>query len=372
MQDSNNKKRIHSILLFLFVGAAITFPLGLFMLTKGPTRYLASIAKNNAWSASAENSLQKILIVVFLIFCSVLAYICTQRLQQMANLKSKNLWILFLSFCLGYSCYVFAFQPELLISKETENDNVRTATTTFYFGSYPDEEKLEQLHKEHYTAVVSLLHEMVVPAEPILQQKEATLAKKIGIKVISIPMLPWIVDNDSAIVKIKQLAKNGKGKYYVHCYLGRDRASLFKNILQTENKKAIIAGKLDCKSIHAIHSFERGKIDKIKPDVFLTPYPTNEEFFSYIFNGQIKTIVNLLPLQNIEEKELLAKEEKWCMQYNTGFIHIPNAISERKMRLLIPKIEQLPKPLVIHSFHSDAPEMKLIKKLLLEKNNPKK
>lgn len=358
---------------YLFVAAAITLPAGLWMLTKGPTRLLANYASQKQWPSNVESNLQKALILVFIILCGVTAYYSTKRLLKIHNARTKQLWIVALGLALSYSVYVFTLQPELLIAEPGKEDSVKTNTTSFYFGSYPDEPKLQQLKNENYTAVISLLHEMVVPAEPILLQKEKTIAKKVGIKVISIPMLPWIVENDAAISQIKQIAKQGKGKYYVHCYLGRDRASIFKNIIQTENKNALVNGITHAKSLKNCAQLERGKVITIQPNVYVTPQPTNEEYFSLFCNGQIQTIVNLLPQQNAEEKTLVVREEKLCAQYNIQFVQVPNATSERKMRLLVNKILQLPKPIAIHSFHSDAPEVLLFCKLANLKNKtPKK
>mgnify|MGYP000970954944 CR=1 FL=1 len=53
---------------------------------------------------------------------------------------------------------------------------------------------------------------VVLTTSTAMAQKEN--AKKIGIKLISIPMLPWIVKNDSSVARIKEIAKTVKGKYY--------------------------------------------------------------------------------------------------------------------------------------------------------------
>lgn len=244
--------------LFLFIGTSITFPLGLFMLTNGPSRYIANISKSRNWSLSLENSIQKIVILLFLFFIGIISYYMTKFLVKNKNKRKGIIAILIL--LLSSSIYIFSFRPELLISVNNEiAESMETQNKTeFHFGSYPDEEKMMQLKKENFS-IVSLLSPLVVPAEPLLIKKENELANKFGIKVISIPMLPWVADNDAAITKIKKLAHSANGKYYVHCYLGKDRANVFRNIIQKENKKIRLKGNLDYRSIDSLSSLKEEK-----------------------------------------------------------------------------------------------------------------
>lgn len=343
---------------FLFVGSSVGFPLGLLMLTNGPSRYIANLAKSRNWSLSIENSIQKIVILLFLVLVGIVSYHITKFLVKNKNKRKGIITILILLlFC---SIYIFSFRPELLISvnKDTAENIETQINTEFHFGSYPDEEKMIQLKKENFT-IVSLLSPLVVPAEPLLIKKEEELANKIGIKIISIPMLPWITDNDAAITKIKKLAHTANGKYYVHCYLGKDRANVFKNIIQSENNSAQIKGNVNNRNIGTHKSFERGKIIKLNNRSYITPFPTDEEFFSYVLNGSFKTVVCILPSNN-ETRTIIEKEKKTLLLYNINYAYLPIKNDKKNIGIVIDSLKKLPKPVLIHAYNDDSVETKIL------------
>ena len=82
----------------------------------------------------------------------------------------------------------------------------KSATAEFHFGPYPDEEKIKELKSQNYTAIISLLHKMIVAGEPILLEKEIKNTKDNDMKLISVPMLPWIDGNNASLLKIKDMA----------------------------------------------------------------------------------------------------------------------------------------------------------------------
>lgn len=357
------------ILLFLFLGLSIVFPLGLFMLTIGPTRIISDKAYSENWSENQENTIQRIIILVFLFLVLFLTISLFQYFYK-SNYKKT---ILVVSFILLLSTtYIFAFEPEFLIhNTQIKESFEKSDTVEFYFGSYPDVDKIQQLKSENYTAIISLLHPMVIPAEPILMEKEVLNTKNERLKLISIPMLPWIIGNDSALVKIKQLAKNAKGKYYVHCYLGKDRVNVFRSILEKENKFIKIKSDFTRRNIDTVKQFERGRIYKLNNTTYFTPFPTDEEFFSFILNGKIKTVISLMNIKNTDEKPFIDKEQNIMNQYNMYFKNIPIYYSEvDKIAVLIDSINKLPKPILIHHFSTESVEAKkFIENFKLKYNN---
>lgn len=348
-----------NISLFIFFGLSIGLPLGIFTLTIGPNRMISDKAILENWSENHENWIQKIAIFTF----CILVFLISFFLIQFFNKWNSKIQKLILGFCLTSlltSFYVFSFKPEMLITNRSgeesfeKNDNIE-----FYFGSYPDSDKMQELKSQNYTAIISLLHKLVIPAEPILMKKEAENANKNGMKLISIPMLPWIIENDSAIIKIKQLAKNAKGKYYVHCYLGKDRVNVFRSIVEKENKLIQIKNKISARNIDTISNFERGKIYKINNDIYFTPFPTDEEFFSFVFNGKIKTVVSLMNPMISGEKPFIIREDKIMKQYNMNFANYPIKYSEtNKIKSLINDLKKLPKPILIHQFSTQSIDAK--------------
>lgn len=372
MEKKIIKIDIKNTILFLFIGLSLVFPLGLLTLTIGPVRMVSDFAEKEKWTEANENLIQKVVLVLFFIFVLFLTIKLSRFLIVNKN-KSRNNIILF---CLGIglfiSVYIFSFKPEMLINASGINHVNKSAEAEFHFGAYPDEEKMEELKEDGYTGVISLLHSMVIPAEPILMEKEVINAKKVGIKLISVPMLPWIVENDASVLKIKEIALHFKGKYYVHCYLGKDRANVFRNIIEKENQNLKFKSDLGTRNLDTIKKFERGNIFVLKPNVYLTPYPTNEEFFSFILNGKIKSVVSLMENKTDENKSKIEKESKIMAQYNQDFYNFPlsESDSDETIKKIIVSLEKLKQPMVIHSYTSDS---NIIKKfIVLFKSETKK
>lgn len=110
---------------------------------------------------------------------------------------------------------------------------VFTTEEGFTFGPYPDENELTMLKKEGYDGVITLLSPSV-PFEKILLEKEIQAGEKVGLRIYSFPMRPWIFENKDSIIKIKEFVKTNQGKFYVHCYLGKHRTNMVRQIIKTE------------------------------------------------------------------------------------------------------------------------------------------
>lgn len=355
MRDKFIKFTIPNTILFVFTGLSLVFPLGLLTLTVGPVRMISDYADSHHWSQDYENSIQKLFLGFFFIFVVLLSYYVTHKLARTQNQNLKTGLLCTLGLILLTSVYLFSFKPELLINSSSINEVNNSAEAEFHFGPYPDEAKLEQLKSENFTAVISLLHHMVIPAEPILMEKEKENSDKTGMKLINIPMLPWIVKNDSSVTRIKNLAHTLKGKYYVHCYLGKDRANVFRNIIEKENGKVAATSVLKIRNIDTLKAFERGKIFKLKPNVYFTPYPTDEELFSFILNGKFASVVSIMDPQTKEGKSRIETEASIMRQYKQPFYNLPlkaNA-TEAEIKALLVAIQKLKEPIIIHSFNSE-------------------
>jgi len=363
MKKKPIKIDVNNTILFLFTGLSLVFPLGLLSLTVGPIRMVSNIAEKENWTESNENLIQKIIVVLFFIFILFLTIKLTRFLILNENKNLNYLIYPVLGIGLFISVYIFSFKPEMLINTDGINHVNKSAEAEFHFGAYPDEAKMEELKEEGYAGVISLLNAVVIPAEPILLEKEAVNAKKVGIKLISVPMLPWIVENDASVLKIKDIARNYKGKYYVHCYLGKDRANVFRNIIENENKNVIAQSTLGVRRLDEKKRFERGTIIKLKQNVYVIPYPTDEELFSFILNGNTKNVVSILSSKTKDGKTRLEKEARIMKQYNQNFVHIPllETDSDETILKAIEKIKKLQDPMVIHAFTSDS---KLIKRFV--------
>lgn len=156
----------------------------------------------------------------------------------------------------------------------------------FTFGPYPDLERMRSLKAQGYTAVISLLHPSL-PFEAVLLNEEKTNGRAAGMTVYSVPMLPWISDNREALAEIKRLADLRGQKYYVHCYLGRDRTELVHRlVLASAGVKS--AGEVPEK-------LERGLLFSYKGgEILAGPYPTDDEWIGVVFHHGVKEIVSVL------------------------------------------------------------------------------
>ena len=337
-----------SILLF-----CIGFSLGTTMLIY-PIHWISDYVKANSWSLGSENVLIKTCISIYIIVSFVFSVILLRRLLKVKKNASKIIFFAILIVTTSYFLWLW-FNPDLMgKSNKDKIGSETTKNTEFFFGAYPSESKLYDLKDEGYTVVISLLHPAVIPFEPKLISDEEKHVKTVGIKYIHIPMLPWISDNLDAIAKIKEVIKNKKGKIYIHCYLGKDRVNVVKNIIKNNNGSIDKSTEPESKrKLDNITKFERGEIFKLEPDVFLIPYPTDEEYFGYILTSPIKNVISLLNPLDKGDAELIEKEKKLLPQYDIIYHLMPLVINNYypdTVVNIVNRIKKLPHPLVIHAF----------------------
>ena len=105
------------------------------------------------------------------------------------------------------------------------------------------------------------------------------------------------------------------------------------------------------------------KIFTLEKDVYYTPYPTDEEFFGFILNGKVATVVNLMDPKVKEEKMRIDLESKVMKDYNQSFFNLPlsESTTENQVKALVLTIQKLKKPIVIHSYSSESEHAKIFK-----------
>jgi len=347
---------LKNIFLFLVVLLTVGFSSGTFVLLV-LVRKVINYAIAGQVSQATQNIYVDIIIVLYFILAVFLSVLLTRLIIRTAAawLKTAVIGILLLVF--GFTVWLW-MNPEVINS---EGDSVVTSeninSATFDFGAYPTRAHLTRLKNEHYTAVISLLHPAVVPFEPKLIADEEALLKQMGIAYIHIPMLPWVSKNEDALKQLSDIIAKGHGKYFVHCYLGKDRVNVVKNFIKNKNGQVIAESVVpDSRKLDAIKSFERGKIFKLDPGVYLIPYPTDEEFFGYLLSGSVKQIVSLLDPSNPEDTMLIHKEHNILSQYSLSFKNLPvkmNAYDPDTVLKFAGIVKSLPKPVVVHAYFSD-------------------
>ena len=365
-----------AFMFYIFI--TIIFPLGFYTLLVGPSKWVLEAALKNSWSDHKEKLIQQAVILILILVSIKLTDYYKRFFVSESPAFLRYLSLFALTLLLLISVYIFSFKPEIFIRISGGNEGTFKQSTLgnsgqsieFELGAYPNLNELKRLKAAGYTGVVSLLNELVVPAELNLIQEEEENANKAGIPLIRIPLLPWVSGSDESILMIRKLATEGKGKYFVHCYLGRDRVNEFRKVILDMGPKG---QSLQAKAVHQIDDlarFERGNYTKLLTGVYLIPYPTDDEFFGYILNGQIATVVSLLDPDNPEDTTLIAREKVILKRYGVKYVNLPvsNARNLPAIKNFTDSLPKINKPLVIHKFKPEDPVYDVIRKKVEMKN----
>ncbi|OZI11145.1 hypothetical protein CEW92_13180 [Bacillaceae bacterium SAS-127] len=222
----------------------------------------------------------------------------------------------------------------------------------FTFGPYPEENDLAALKEEGYDGVITLLNP-TLPIEKPLLDKEKKNAKNVDIELHSIPMLPWVGNNSDSIKTVKQLIKQDDKKYYVHCYLGKHRVDVIKQVINQELDETYKVNFMQPTT------FERGNLYHAnKQNILFGPFPTDEEWFTRIKRAEVKEVVSLL---RPNQTKWLDQEKHVTKEMQIQFTHIP--ISKNPSTQEIKKIgdELLSRKhkVFVHNFNDPVPIEKL-------------
>ncbi|MEJ7822683.1 MAG: hypothetical protein WKF85_10205 [Chitinophagaceae bacterium] len=344
------KKVITVIFLWLCWG----FALGTLLLL-GPTRWLVNYEREKEMPVTTENTTVIILIIFLAIASFAVAYYSAKSILNPATGARKRRALSGIPLIAAlFAVYIF-FHPDW-INSDREN-KFNSLNTSFSTGSYPELDKMEELKRKGFTAVVSLLHPAVVPFEPVLLEKEKKNAAEAGLEFISIPFLPWVSENENSIDSLRSLIKKGQGKYYVHCYLGLDRIAAASRIINQEGKTMIHFDRGKKDSLILKKKFERGNVVEIEKDVFLGPQLTKEEYFFVI--GNFRQVAALRNLKDPEIKIHVEEEEKWLQPFKIPIqiFEVNGQTSATEMQKIVNAVKSLPKPLFIHGFFTDDKEI---------------
>jgi len=364
-----NKNKIKSIILFLYLWLCIGFPLGLWVLLAGPSKWLAEYSRDTDMEMSKENMIGKIIIILYVIVAFLLALLIHRVVKRSASGAVKWSVSGILTVTLLISVYIFSFNPQWLISysggvstKHIKNIDDQYKHLEFVYGAYPNEEMIKSFKEQGYDGIISLLHEMVIPAEPALMNDEIEFAEKYDIKVINMPMMPWISGNEKTLQAAKKFIKNEKGLYYVHCYLGRDRINIFKSAAKKYGAKTSLDGTTIIRRMEDKPNWERGNYFKLEEGVYLTPYPTDDEYMKFVLNDYFKTVISLLDNNIIDNQKWITKENKLFTDYPKAYIHYPltRNFNQKDLDTLKAMIKSKEKPILLHRFLTTDKTSKLI------------
>lgn len=346
---------MRKLLTFAFLWLLVGFTTGTAMLL-GPVGWITSYGRERGWTDPAERAAVFPLIGVFVIGSALISFWLTAVVLR-SPLRHVRLGIPALCLALAAGTLWLWMTPQLLGANMGGEERV---SASFTFGSYATEERMRELEREGYTAVISLLHPLVVPFEPKLIADGRAAAARTGINYINVPMLPWVGDNSESLAEIERLARQSRGKrYYVHCYLGKDRVRLVKRLIQEIDPGARIAVSeeldqhLGTRLLADVPRFERGAVVQVDRDVYLTPYPVDDEYMSYILPGTHGHVVSLLDPDNPEDRPWIDKEQALLRSTRVSFELRPLPLERydpEQALVLAREAALMPRPFVVHAF----------------------
>jgi hypothetical protein len=318
----------------------------------GPVRLITEGMGRAGWEQSSQDHVLIVVILLYLAFSLLLTRWIVGIMFRARNRNTR--WAIAAVFTLlaAGTAWEWSNPAKLLAGIAGGGDggsyNV-AGGAEFLFGAYPDDAKLEALKKAGVTAIISLQHPgVVIEREGISAERDAT--KKLNLRFIQAPMLPWVSDNEESLQKLREIARRGKGKYFVHCGLGRDRVNVAKRIIEAEGVK--IAATADVKTATGFGDrpdpFERGSLAHLEPGKWLIPYPNKHEMFGFILGGQSGTVVSLLDATDPEQAAWNAEMEKLLKEYSIPFIMRPLPQNDvARATSIAREIRSMPSPVTV-------------------------
>jgi hypothetical protein len=311
---------------FFYMWLLVGLVLGTAVLV-GPVRLITEGMGRAGWEQSSQDHVLIVVILLYLAFSLLLTRWIVGIMFRARNRNTR--WAIAAVFTLlaAGTAWEWSNPAKLLAGIAGGGDggsyNV-AGGAEFLFGAYPDDAKLEALKKAGVTAIISLQHPgVVIEREGISAERDAT--KRLNLQFIQAPMLPWVSDNEESLQKLREIARKGKGKYFVHCGLGRDRVNVAKRIIEAEGSKIALSADIKTATGFADRPdpFERGSLAHLEPGKWLIPYPNKHEMFGFILGGQSGTVVSLLDATDPEQAAWNAEMEKLLKEYSIPFIMRP-------------------------------------------------
>lgn len=334
---------------FLFTWLMVGFFTGTLVLL-GPIRWVTTWMRGAELGSTAENVVVAVIILAFVIGSALFTRWLSRRALGADARAPRVLVPGFATALAGVALWGWLNPGTWGEAQNVALETVQTESgAQFVFGPYPDEERLRELKAAGFTGVVSLLHPAVVPFEPKILSDEQENTEEIGMRLIHTPMLPWVGDNEASLAKIRELAMNEQGRYYVHCYLGRDRVNVVKRVLESAGVQ--VAGAADLKEARGFEEraepFERGPLQRLEPGVWLVPYPNQHEMFGYLLFADIGHVALLLDPADAQQAAWIREAESLFAQYAVPYTLIPLEAGPQSAQSAARRVAALAKPVAV-------------------------
>jgi phytol kinase len=315
----------------------------------GPVMWITHHGRAAGWSDGVESWVVRGIIVAYFV-CSALISLWLARIVVDSRLAHVRYGIPALALAAAVSALWMWLTPGMAGDLEAIESS---PGSSFTFGPLPDEARMAELKADGFTTVVSLLHPAVIPFEPQLIAECRESAERVGLEFVSIPMLPWVGKNVEARSRIEELARTGSGRYYVHCYLGRDRILLARRIVERAEPATEIVLESPAPTLTDGLLFERGEVIEAASGIWLTPYPTDDEMMRFILPGRYAAVVSLLDPGNPDDLPWIEREGRLLADHRIDFHLLPipgDEIDPERAMAVAREVAGLPRPLVVHAF----------------------
>jgi protein tyrosine phosphatase (PTP) superfamily phosphohydrolase (DUF442 family) len=336
---------------FLYVWLMVGFFTGTVVLV-GPVKWITAGVHAAGGSQSLENVVLRVVIAAYVVASLFATRWLVGRIWRSHSPRAR-LGIPAVATALAGLCLYAWTDPGRMLAGVggTQIGDVSSISgAEFHFGAYPDREALRRLKEQGITEVISLQSPAVLPFEPRSIAEEQKNARELGISFVNIPMIPWVSDNSAAVARLQQIARTGRGRFYVHCGLGRDRTNVAMRIIQSTGVNVHASGSLQHASTlpERTHAFQRGAIYRLEPDVWLVPAPNPAELAGYFLAGQVKTVVLLLDTAAAEQRAWSDTLHMHLAGVGVQVVDAPLLAGQpTRAATLAGRIRALPRPLVV-------------------------
>lgn len=359
-QSEKGRRTGKVLLTFLYVWVMVGFFSGTAVLI-GPVRWVTQAVERAGWSQGGEDLLLKLVILSFVVGSLLGSRWLVQRMYRTRHQPVRVGIPILATMLAALTMWGWTNPGRMLASVAggTQSEVTLESGATFLFGSYPDRARLAELKAQGVTAVVSLQHPAVPIEVPGIRAERETAAE-LGLEFIHAPMLPWVSDNEGSLEMIRQLVRDGRGTYYIHCGLGRDRANMVRHLVEQTGVPTVSAkGAYAALSFDARQrqyeegevpspGFERGLLTELEDGVWLVPHPNDRELFGYMLAGQVAHVVSLLDPSDPEQAEWLATQERLFAQQQTPLTVMTLAAGDSKTAArIVEMVRTLPRPVAI-------------------------
>jgi hypothetical protein len=336
---------------FFYMWLLVGLVLGTAVLV-GPVRLITEGMGRAGWEQSSQDH---VLIVVILAYLAFSMLLTRWIVGVMFRARSRNTrWAIAAVFTLlaAGTAWEWSNPAKMLAGIAGGGDGGSINVVgggQFIFGAYPDEPRLIELKRQGVTTVISLQHPgVLIEREGIIAEKEA--ARRLHLNLIQAPMLPWVSNNDESLEKLREIARTGKGIFYVHCGLGRDRVNVAKRVIEAEGNKAALSRDIKPATAFADRhdEFERGSLTHFDRGKWLIPYPNKYEMFGFVLGGQAGSVVSLLDPADPEQAAWNAEMEKLLMEYAIPFIMRPLPANDRARATTVAReVQSMAEPVTV-------------------------